>query len=209
MRKKRLAEARGCDYRCGMPALEFSAVLLAGGRSTRMGREKATLEIDGIPLWRRQRDLLASLRPAETFLSVRAGQDWVRRVDGFSAVIFDAFAHAGPICGITAAIERMSCPHLALLAIDMPAMNASWFHALLAESEPGRGVVGRRGDTFEPLAAIYPRELMPLAWEALLAGRYALQPLIAEAVSRGLLHAREISADEALLFENWNEPARA
>jgi molybdopterin-guanine dinucleotide biosynthesis protein A len=191
-----------------MPALEFSAALLAGGRSTRMGREKATLEIDGVPLWRRQRDVLAGVGPAEILLSVRSGQDWVRHVDGFSAVVVDAFEHAGPLCGITAALERMSCRHVAVLAVDMPQMKADWFRSLLAECEPGRGAVGRRDEKFEPLAAIYPRELMPLAWEALLGGRHALQPLISEAESRGLMRVHEIAPEEAAWFENWNEPAR-
>ena len=49
--------------------MNFSAALLAGGRSSRMGRDKAFLEIDGVPLWQRQLQTLRELGPSETFLA--------------------------------------------------------------------------------------------------------------------------------------------
>ena len=41
--------------------MTFSALLLAGGESRRMGRDKATIEFDGRPLWKRQMELLRAL----------------------------------------------------------------------------------------------------------------------------------------------------
>ena len=38
----------------------FSAIVLAAGRSTRMGRDKALLEVEGVPLWQRQRQVLVA-----------------------------------------------------------------------------------------------------------------------------------------------------
>ena len=54
----------------------FSAVLLAAGRSTRMGIDKALIEVSGRPLWSRQRDVLADAGAAEIFLSARPEQRW-------------------------------------------------------------------------------------------------------------------------------------
>lgn len=186
----------------------FSAVLLAAGRSTRMGRDKALLEIDGAPLWRRQRDLLARAGAAEIFLSVRPEQEWAHGATGFAARVHDDLPHAGPIAGITAALERSAHAHLLVLAIDLPRMTEAWLRELGAIAERGVGAVGRRGEFFEPLAAIYPRAMMPLFWEAVAGARYALQPVLARGVTEGLLRVREISAAEAAWFENWNEPAR-
>jgi molybdopterin-guanine dinucleotide biosynthesis protein A len=188
---------------------DFSSVLLAAGRSTRMGREKALLEVDGAPMWKRQRDLLAAAGAAEIFLSARPDQAWARETVArgeFAAVLHDAMPSAGPLCGITAAIERAAHGHIAVLAIDLPKMEPEWLGKLLADCAPSQGTVGRHGDFFEPLAAIYPREIMPLAWAALSGGRYALQPLIVEAVEQRLLRVREIGREESAWFENWNEP---
>jgi molybdopterin-guanine dinucleotide biosynthesis protein A len=182
-----------------------SAVVLAGGRSTRMGREKALLEVDGVPQWQRQRDVLAAAGAAEIFLSARPEQEWAGAARGFTAVVHDALTAGGPLVGITAGLERATHPWLAVLAIDLPAMTPAWFSTLLCEVAPGVGVVGRRGGFFEPLAAIYPGEVRWLAWEALARGEFSLQRLLAAAVAQGLMRVHEIAAAEAALFENWNE----
>lgn len=183
---------------------DFSAIVLAAGRSTRMGRDKALLEVDGVPLWQRQRDMLLSAGAKEIFLSARPDQAWARKAAGFAAVLHDALPECGPLVGITAGIERASHPTIAVVAIDLPAMQATWFQQLLAETTPGSGVVGRRGDYFEPLAAVYPCGMKWLAWEALAKCDYGLQPLIARAVSEALLHERRITPDEEAMFVNWN-----
>jgi molybdenum cofactor guanylyltransferase len=188
------------------PEDKFSAVVLAAGRSTRMGRDKALLEIDGAPLWQRQRDVLARAGAAEIFLSARPDQTWSDGAPGFTAVLHDALPDCGPVIGITAALERATHPWLAVLAIDLPAMTPTWFEQLRAECAPGIGVIARRGEFFEPLAAIYPRALMWPAWDAIARGEYALQPLLRTAMENGLLRAHEIGAGEMELFANWNEP---
>ena len=101
----------------------------------------------------------------------------------------------------------MTHTHLAVLAVDLPRMEASWFTPLLADCSPGVGVVGHREKFHEPLAAVYPREILPLVRDALQRRELALQKLIAAGVVRGLLRSREISPAEAAMFENWNEPA--
>lgn len=192
-----------------MTAPAFSSVVLAAGHSSRMGRDKALLEVDGEPLWRRQCEVLARAGAAEIFLSVRPEQTWSRVAlasGGFSAVLHDALPSAGPLCGIVAAIERAANGHIAAVAIDLPKITAGWFAALGAECAGGVGVVGRRGTFFEPLAAIYPREFLSIAWPALTGGRVSLQPLIAEAVTAGVLRVRDIAEEDAVQFENWNEP---
>ena len=192
------------------PAIEMktplSAILLAAGHSTRMGREKALLEVEGRPLWQRQRDVLHEAGAAELFLSMRPEQLWTRHAAGFTALVQDAFPNSGPLAGLTAGLERASHGHLAVLAIDLPRMTAEWFTARRAECAPGVGVVGRRGDFFEPLAAIYPREVMPLVWEKIACGENSLQGLLTEAVARRLMRVHEIASVEAPRFENWNEP---
>lgn len=183
---------------------EFSAIVLAAGRSTRMGREKALLEIEGKPLWERQRDVLADAGAKEIFLSARPDQRWTRETRGFAAVLYDALPDCGPLVGLTAGLERASQPKLAVLAIDLPQMSSTWFRELMHDSPPGVGSVGQSGEMFEPLAAVYPHEFMWLAWEALARGEYSLQRVVATAVERGILRARHIENAEMRFFLNWN-----
>jgi len=183
-----------------------SAIVLAAGRSTRMGRDKALLEIDGVPWWQRQRDTLVAAGAIEVLLSARPEQTWTRHASGFAGVVHDALPDGGPLVGLTAGLERATQPWLMVLAVDLVALPPAWFARLRADCAPGVGVIGRREGFFEPLAAIYPREFKWLAWEAIARGEYACQRLAATAVERGLLRVAEIRPAEADWFANWNSP---
>ena len=189
------------------PAGKFDAVLLAAGHSIRMRRDKALLIVDGKLIWQRQREVLAHAGASAIFLSARSDQAWAETTAGFDGIVRDASLDSGPLGGIVAALERCQQSHLAVLAVDLPHMEPGWFAALHAGCTPGCGVVGRSGKWFEPLAAIYPRELLPLARAALERRELSLQKLIAAAVDQKLIRERVISAAEAPLFTNWNEPA--
>jgi molybdopterin-guanine dinucleotide biosynthesis protein A len=191
-----------------MSLTAFSAVVLAAGRSTRMGSDKGLLEFEGRALWQRQRDLLRDAGASEILLSARPDQTWASRAEGFAAVVPDAIVAGGPLAGIAAALQRARSSHLAVLAVDLPRMQVAWFDALRARCREGVGIVGHRDRFYEPLAAFYPRELLPLAQAALERRELSLQRLIAAACAQGLLLVHEISAAEAAYFENWNDPPR-
>ena len=74
--------------------MKFSAVILAGGRSSRMGQDKAWLPIDGQPLLARQISLVRELDPVELLISGRSGTDY--RSLG-CRVLTDGFPDAGPL----------------------------------------------------------------------------------------------------------------
>lgn len=145
----------------------------------------------------------------EVFLSVREEQVWRIEAEGFDGQLLDAIEVGGPIIGVTAGLKRAAHGHLAVLAIDLPQMDAAWFSSLWAECGDGVGCVGRRsggGLFFEPLAAIYPKALLLPAREALVRGEFSLQRFVAAAVAEGKMRVREITHVEIPLFENWNEP---
>lgn len=171
-----------------------------------MGRDKALLRLRGRPLWRRQRDLLRAAGAGELLLSARPDQRWALRAGGFAAIVRDPVPDGGPLAGIVAALTAAAHERVAVLAIDLPRLPARWLAKLAASASENRGVVGRRGRCLEPLAAVYPRTMLPLARAALARGDLALQPLLHAAVTAGLLRVRRITATEAPWFKNWNEP---
>jgi molybdopterin-guanine dinucleotide biosynthesis protein A len=171
-----------------------------------MGCDKALLDPQGVALWRRQREVLAQAGAVEIFLSARPEQAWAAHAAGFAAVLTDPFPGGGPLVGVVAALERAAHPWLAVLAVDLPAVTPAWFSALAAECAPGVGAVGRREGYFEPLAAIYPAEVLRPMRAAIAQRQFSFQGLLARAVEQGAMRPHEITAIEAPLLDNWNEP---
>ena len=180
----------------------FSAVLLAAGRSTRMGTDKALLPVAGRPLWERQVEVLRAVGAREIFFSARLEQTWV---PAGARVVCDPVVDAGPLAGIVAALAMCGETHLAVLAVDLPRMEPAWFARLRSTCTPGVGAVGRCGGFYEPLAAIYPQELRPAAEAALVREDYSLQRLLNTTAAQ--FNVRTITDHEAGWFENWNEPS--
>ena len=185
----------------------FSAVLLAGGRSSRMGgRDKAEILLpDGRPLWRRQlEDVLRPLGPAEVFLSgpPRAG------LPADVHVLPDQTPGLGPLSGVAAALGTARAPLVVVLAVDLPAMTAAFFRErLLPLCSPTRGAVGLGPDGFfEPLAAVYPGAARGLADEHLHGADRSLQSFVRAAVARGWVTPVELRPEDAGQFINWNRP---
>jgi molybdopterin-guanine dinucleotide biosynthesis protein A len=107
----------------------FAALLLAGGRSSRMGSPKALLDWCGRPLWRHQAETLDALAPDERFISLPPGL----AVDcGIWTPVVDRVPDLGPLGGIEAALRAMRSDWLVVLAIDLPAMTTDYLRARLA-----------------------------------------------------------------------------
>ncbi len=184
---------------------EFSAVLLAGGRSSRMGCDKALLPhpVSGLPLIVHQANTLREAGCAELFLSVREGADYpqigpevTRITDG---------GEGGPLPVIDRALGIMSRPVMFLLAVDMPFVTADLVRRLVALSTPDHGVVARRPDGLEPLCAVYAKTTWPAFYYARSDKAYALQPVLSVGVKDGWM--RTVDDLDPAAFVNWNSPA--
>jgi molybdopterin-guanine dinucleotide biosynthesis protein A len=187
----------------GIP--EFSAVLLAGGKSTRMGSDKAAIEMEGQALWQRQVATLTALQPRELFIAGRPDGPYL---GGAVEVIHDLHPGCGPLGGLEAACWRLQTPLLCVLAVDLPWMTPALLSRLvhLAQRD-GRGVVPRNGEYFEPLAAVYPRAILPVIGEHLRQADYSMQALVRHAVELDLVLPCVLSEEERGLFRNANTPA--
>jgi molybdenum cofactor guanylyltransferase len=206
--------------------MDFSAALLAGGRSSRMGRDKVSLEIDGRPLWRRQLQILRELGPSKIFVARPAFQNckaFLRKAVPVSAsdtdalqeyctandieLVADAGSDVGPLGGLVSTLRRCKNSHLLVLAVDLPNMSSQFLGQLLAMCSDHGGVVPNRNDRFEPLAAVYPARSLALAEICLNSGDYSLQQLARRAINAGLMRTRQIADPEESLFFNLNTPA--
>ena len=169
-----------------------------------MGENKAFIELDGVPLWQRQLQVLRELDPHELFLSGPAHEEW-READ--CSIVPDAQADAGPLAGLVATLRQCSASLLLALAVDLPHMTAPHLNGLLAVCSSDVGLIPRRGDHLEPVAAIYPRRALAVAESCLASHRYSLQHFAQRCVSEGLVTLRQVNAHDESLFLNMNTPA--
>ncbi|MEA3186322.1 MAG: molybdenum cofactor guanylyltransferase [Chthoniobacter sp.] len=183
--------------------MTFSAVLLAGGKSTRMGGDKAELLLNGSPFWRIQLDLLREAGAGEIFI---AGSERELPRDSGVTIIGDAQPPGGPLSGVIAGLRRSTNPLLLVLAVDMPAMTASFLKSLVARAQPDCGLVPKT-DAYEPLAAVYPTAALAAAEDCLQRGIFSMQEVVARVVASGLMREYVVPSQERPLFFNTNTPA--
>ena len=183
--------------------LPFAAALIAGGRSRRLGQDKAFLPWPELPLWKMQLAKLAELQPAELLLAGRADQPWAN-LDGLTFLADPTDEDAGPLWSVIRCLEHSNGP-LLVLAVDMPAMQADFLkRQLVGRLELGCSLVFTQGHQLEPMASLLWPELLPLL-RAEATG--SLQRALRGAIDQGLCQTIPVSAEDAGYFLNINETA--
>ena len=184
--------------------MNFSAVILAGGKSSRMGRDKALLEISGQTLLARQIEIVRAAGAVEVFISGRADVDY----SAFEGrLLQDNFPEAGPLAGIESALAAANNPLLLVLAVDLLAMNADFLRRLMTHCSANSGAVPRVAGDIEPLVACYPKTAHPLAVQMLGRNQCAVKYFAGAVVSSGLAVWLDLTESDRQLFKNGNRPA--
>ena len=122
------------------------------------------------------------------------------------ALLPDRLERAGPLAGIEPALAVTALPVLLVLAVDLPEMSAEWLRRLAAEYPDELGLIPKRNECIEPLAAFYPVSARPLAVELLNAGNNSVAQFARRCVAARLARFRELTAGEEKYFTNWNLP---
>jgi molybdopterin-guanine dinucleotide biosynthesis protein A len=182
--------------------MTFSALLLAGGESRRMGRDKATIEFEGQPLWKTQLELLRALSPEKIFVSARRRPDWLPDT---VVLLLDDRPSRGPLSGLVKAFAAIETSHLIVLAIDMPFMTAAELRRLLELSTENCGVVPMIDEHAEPLAAVYPASAAEHFKAALTGPDFSLQSVVRNLARMG--HVRPWDVRDANFYRNLNQPS--
>lgn len=183
--------------------LRFSAVVLAGGRSTRMGTDKAFLRVGNDLLIERQLRCLRESGATELLISGRAEVDYSHFAE---TVIRDELQQAGPLAGVAAALKASSSHLVFVLAVDMPRMTPAMIGKILSRCENAAGCVPCDRNGFQPLGAAFPISLLPLAEHLLRTGRYSMQEFVGQAIGEGFIHTLQLEQAEHVYFANMNHP---
>ena len=126
---------------------EVEGFILAGGASSRMGRDKALLEIAGAPLIVRTADLLGGLLVRVTVIAP------TDRYTGLGLTMTsDLYPGVGTLGGVATALRRASAPWSLIMACDLPFVTKSWLeHFIPRALDSGAD-------------AVFPRRAMCALW---------------------------------------------
>ena len=181
----------------------MSAFVLAGGKSSRMGMDKALLRIG-----------------TETFLGLALANAGVvnrapvivgeiPRYSAYGPVVEDQYVGCGPLGGIHAVLASSSTEWNLVLSVDLPLMKSEFLEYLagVAAECQEMAIVPKIDGQVQPLCALYRRDMLPVVEDALQRGRYKIEPVLLEVGTR-FVADEEISAAgfSAEMFRNVNTP---
>ncbi len=147
--------------------LPYSAAILAGGQSRRMGRNKSMLAIDKVPVIRRIADTLDEIF-TEIFVVANEKEEYERM--GL-AVVGDIHPGNDSLGGLHTAVARAAGSHVFVVGCDMPLLQPALIYGLAGLVDDWDVVVPIKNDYPEPLCAFYGKKCAPHIEESISRGR--------------------------------------
>ena len=179
---------------------DVAALILAGGKSTRMGTDKAFVTLGGQTLLERALNLARSV--STDVRIVGSAEKFAR----FAPVVEDIFHDCGPLAGIHAGLRGSSAELNLVMAVDVPFVAPEFLRYLMTRARNSTAVaIVPRPCAWQPLCAIYRRQFAGAAETALREGRYKIASLFSavatEEISENELESAGFSA---AMFRNLN-----
>jgi len=183
---------------------QVDGFILAGGESSRMGREKALLEIGGEPLIVRTARLVESVAKGATVV----GESAAIRALGLP-VLADDWPGAGPLGASATALRAAKGPWSLVVACDLPYLTKEWLEHLIARAVASEAdaVLAMNARGAEPLSALYRKRAEPAIRAALERGTRKVTDGLASLRIEVIEPAEWKRFDsEGYLFKNMNSP---
>lgn len=141
----------------------MTAIILVGGKSKRMGTNKAFLKLQGKSFLELQIELLQKLFD-EVIISANSPEDY----EGFGLpVVTDIYPEKGPLGGIYTGLMNSQSNHAFIIACDMPFIDPDLINSLMNLVDKYDVVVPENRGRFEPLHAFYSKNCIPVIKEQL------------------------------------------
>jgi molybdopterin-guanine dinucleotide biosynthesis protein A len=183
------------------PVSELAAFVLAGGKSTRMGRDKAFVELDGQTLLLRVLGLVRAVAPDVAIVGDR------EKFSSFGPVVEDVFRERGPLGGIHAALAKTEAELNLMMAVDLPFVEPRFLEYLISQARDCKAAVTvpHVDDGWQPLCAVYRRAFATTAEQALIAGNNKIDLLFAQVQTRVVNETEIIKLGfSGTMFRNLN-----
>lgn len=183
---------------------DVAAFILAGGKSSRMGTDKAFVMLEARTLLQRALDLARLVTPDVRIVGDRG------KFKQFAPVIEDVFRDCGPLGGIHAALKASNAELNLMLAVDVPFLSRALLEYLIMcarKADTATVTVAHVAGRLQPLCAVYRRRFAEAAENALRSGRYKIDALFAAPETRIVSEEELESAGfSPSMFRNLNTP---
>jgi molybdopterin-guanine dinucleotide biosynthesis protein A len=177
--------------------------VLAGGRSTRMGRDKALLEFGGKPLVQHAVLKLRRLTGEAYILSGRP------ELAAFAPLVPDLRESCGPLGGMEAALAHTQRDWILVLPVDMPFLPTTlledWIRGVVNQPAARVAIFNVDGAP-QPALCLLHRSLLPPVRRSVDEGRLKLYPAL-EAAAAELSAGSSAPLDDVLLSRRWESEA--
>ena len=180
---------------------DVAAFILAGGKSTRMGADKALLDLGGRTLLARALELARSVTREVRIVGPAT------KFAAFGPVVEDVYCGHGPLSGIHAALASTASEWNLMLALDLPFLEAGFLRYLIAEARAGGAVVTvpRAAGGLQPLCAVYRREFAEVAEHSLRQEKNKIDVLFAQVETQVIGEEQLVRASfSEEMFRNLN-----
>jgi len=184
-----------------MPMIE-TAILLAGGQSRRMGRDKSLLPFGDAPLAVRVYETLGMVFPSVLVVSRQPEFP----VAG-ATCLTDRHPGNGPLEGLASALEVLEAPRVLLAACDMPFLSLDLLRHLRRQADDADAIVPCSPRGPEPLLGIYAKRALPALRSFLAEGNRSAVRFLGRVPTRLIAFDEVRRFDpEGASFRNLNHP---
>ena len=142
----------------GDKKINATGIILAGGKNTRMGENKAFLEIDGERLINRTLAIFGQIF-SEIMIVTNDPLSYTAFAD--AAIVTDIYKEKGPLGGIYTGLFYSKNNYAFVCPCDMPFLNKGFVEYLLAQTGKYDVIVPALAEGYQPLHAVYSRNCLP------------------------------------------------
>jgi len=173
-----------------------NAVIVAGGKSSRMGEDKSLLPFGAYPTLAQFQQTKLSKIFENVYISAKEN-----KFDFECKVIKDTLKETSPLIGLISIFETLETDEVFILSVDAPFVNEEIIHGLFEHNETMLdAIVAVSPSGIQPLCGIYKKSILPLAYTQLKKENHRLNDLLE------IANTRFVRFEKDTFFANLNHP---
>ena len=177
-----------------------TGAILAGGKSSRMGRDKALLEIDGKPFIQRIAETLRQIFDHVVIISGHGENYKFLNLPIYN----DVYRNCGPLGGVHSALTHSTTKSVFIVPCDLPFLSPDVVRSILSSHAWTAATVPTAFGCIQPLCGVYTRRCLPLLEEHLKRGQFKVHRFLESAAAAFVTLPHRTDLEISSLIANIN-----